>query len=57
VNLNSGTSFTGFIYAPLATVIVDGNAVLNGSMTGSSTILNSGGKVVFVPAAVCPATP
>jgi len=57
VNLNSGTSFTGFIYAPAAMAIVDGNAVLNGSIVGSSTIMNSGAKVVFVPAAVCPTTP
>jgi hypothetical protein len=57
VNVNSNTSFTGFIYAPTASVIVDGAATVTGSIVGSNTILNSGGKVVFVPAAVCPATP
>jgi len=57
VNLNSNTSFTGFIYAPTAPVLVNATAVVNGSIVGSNTTLNSGGKVVFVPAAVCPATP
>ncbi len=54
VNLNSNTSFTGFIYAPTAPVLVNATAVVNGSIVGSNTTLNSGGKVVFVPAAVCP---
>jgi hypothetical protein len=54
VNVNSNTSFTGFIYAPTAPVLVNSNAVVNGSIVGSNTTLNSGGKVVFVPSAVCP---
>jgi hypothetical protein len=52
VNVNSNTNFTGFIYAPLSNVLI--SSVINGSVVGSSTTLNSGGKVVFVPAAECP---
>lgn len=55
VNINSNTNFTGFIYAPLSNVLV-GSAV-TGSVVGSSTTLNSGSSVTFVPAAECPATP
>jgi hypothetical protein len=53
VNVNSNTNFTGFIYAPNASVLV--GASVTGSVVGSSTTLNSGGRVTFVPAAVCPA--
>ena len=52
VNINSNAQATAFIYAPNASVLVGG--VVNGSVVGSSTTLNSGGKVVFVPAAECP---
>lgn len=55
VNVNGGTNFTGFIYSPTGTVLVGG--VVNGSIVGSSTTLNSGGQVNFVSAAVCPAAP
>jgi len=54
VNLNSNTNFTGFIYAPIAPVLVNSTAVVHGSIVGSNTTLNSGATVVFVPAAVCP---
>ena len=53
VNVNGNTNFTGFIYAPNASVLI--GAIVNGSVVGSSTTLNSGGQVNFVPAAVCPA--
>jgi hypothetical protein len=52
VNINSNTSFTGFIYAPLSNVLV--SSAVTGSVVGASTTLNSGGSVTFVPAAVCP---
>jgi hypothetical protein len=55
VNVNGGTNFTGFIYSPNGSVLVGG--VVNGSVVGSSTTLNSGGQVNFVSAAVCPAAP
>ena len=53
VNVNSNTQFTGFIYAPNASVML--NAAVTGSVVGSTTTLNSGSSVTFVPAAVCPA--
>ena len=55
VNVNGGTNFTGFIYSPNGSVLVGG--VVNGSVVGSSTTLNSGGQVNFVSTAVCPAAP
>ncbi len=55
VNVNGNTNFTGFIYAPTASVLI--GAIVNGSVVGSSTTLNSGAQVSFVPAAVCPTTP
>ncbi len=53
VNVNSNTNFTVFIYAPNANVLI--GAIVNGSVVGSSTTLNSGAQVNFVPAAECPA--
>jgi hypothetical protein len=53
VNVNSNTNFTGFIYSPTGNVLI--GATVNGSVVGSSTTLNSGGRVTFVSAAVCPA--
>jgi hypothetical protein len=52
VNVNSNSQITAFIYAPIAGVVVSGT--VTGSVVGSSTTLNSGGKVVFVPTAKCP---
>jgi hypothetical protein len=52
VNVNAGSQITAFIYAPIAGLVVDGT--VTGSVVGSSTTINSGGKVVFVPGAKCP---
>ena len=52
VNVNGGAQFTGFIYAPLGTVVLDGS--VTGSVTGATTTLNSGSKVTFVASAKCP---
>jgi len=52
VNVNSNSQITAFIYAPVAGVVVGGT--VTGSVVGSATTINSGGKVVFVPAASCP---
>src|SRR6185312_11630679 len=49
---NGGGQFTGFIYAPLGTVVLDGS--VTGSVTGATTTLNSGSKVTFVASAKCP---
>ena len=51
-HVNSNTQVTGFIYAPNARVLVD--SVVHGSIVGSSTTINSGGQVIFVPGAQCP---
>ncbi len=52
VNVNTNSQITAFIYAPIAGLVVSGT--VTGSVVGSSTTINSGGKVVFVPAATCP---
>lgn len=52
VNVNSNTNFTGRLYAPAAPVLI--NATVTGSVVGSTTTLNSGGKVVFVAQTGCP---
>lgn len=51
VNVNSGAAITAFIYAPLAPVIVSG--AVTGSVVGSTTTINSGGRVTFVSGAQC----
>jgi len=52
VSVNSNSQITAFIYAPRAGIVVDGT--VNGSIVGSSTTINSGGKVNAVAAAKCP---
>jgi hypothetical protein len=52
VNVNSNSNITAFIFAPVAGVVVGGT--VTGSVVGSSTTVNSGGKVISVPAAKCP---
>jgi len=51
VNVNSGAAITAFIYAPAAPVIVSG--AVTGSVVGSTTTINSGGRVTFVSGAQC----
>jgi hypothetical protein len=52
VNVNNNSQITAFIYAPTAGVVIGGT--VTGSVVGSSTTLNSGSKIVFVPTATCP---
>jgi hypothetical protein len=52
-SVNNNTQLTGFIYAPNAPVLL--SSTVNGSVVGSTTTLNNGATVTFVPAAVCPA--
>ena len=52
VTVNGNSQITAFIYAPAASVTISGT--VNGSVVGSTTTLNSGGKVAFVSTATCP---
>ena len=55
VHVNSGGALAGFIYAPMASVLVD--ATVFGSVVGRTVTLNSGGRVHFDRDAKCPACP
>ncbi len=54
-HVNSGATLFGFIYAPRAPVLID--SVVHGSITGSTTTINSGGQVIFDPGSSCPVCP
>jgi hypothetical protein len=52
VNVNGGSQITAFIYSPTGPVVLDG--AVTGSVTGSTTTVNTGGRVTFVSSATCP---
>jgi len=54
-NVNGGAAVSALIYGPHTPTTI--GAVVHGSVTGSSTTLNSGGQVIFDAGSTCPASP
>jgi hypothetical protein len=54
-NVNGGAAVSALIYGPHTPTTI--GAVVHGSVTGSTTTLNSGGQVIYDATSACPASP